>query len=102
MTAGVLKNLRRLDHMLSPFLKSPSRLAPGLLSLLRLAAYELLACEKPGRITNEYVQLARQLSYARAGGLVNGAMHDSPDDCTLALHAVAALILHVCHLTSVS
>ena len=60
--------------MLSPFLAAPSRLAPGLLSLLRLGAYELLVCERPGRITNDYVQLAKQLSHARASGLVNGTV----------------------------
>ncbi|KAK9832294.1 hypothetical protein WJX74_005497 [Apatococcus lobatus] len=42
LVAGVLKSQRRLDHLLSPFLAKPEGLAPGLLNLLRLGAYELL------------------------------------------------------------
>lgn len=71
--AGVLKSQSRLDDFLLPFLAKPEALAPGLLNLLRLGAYELLVRDKPGRIVNEYVQLAKQISHSRAGGLVNGA-----------------------------
>ncbi|KAK9850436.1 hypothetical protein WJX84_004067 [Apatococcus fuscideae] len=74
LVAGVLKSQRRLDHLLSPFLAKPEGLAPGLLNLLRLGAYELLVFNKPGRIVNEYVQLAKQLSHSRAGGFVNAVL----------------------------
>ena len=72
LTAGVLKSQRRLDLLMSPYLTKPQKLAPGLQNMLRLAAYELIVCQRPLHIVNEYVQLAKKLSHPRAAGLING------------------------------
>lgn len=74
---GVLRLRGRLDFALTPFCSRPlHRLQPGLLWLLRLGAYQLLELSRipPHAAVSSSVDLARELGFDKATGLINGVL----------------------------
>jgi len=77
LTFGVTRLRGRLDHILAAFTsRPPGSVDPGVLQVLRLAAYELLYMEGvPAYATvSEAVDLAGSVSRGRARGFVNGVL----------------------------
>ncbi len=74
---GVLRLRGRLDFALAPFCSRPlHKLQPGILWLLRLGAYQLLELDRipPHAAVSSTVDLARELDFAKATGLINGVL----------------------------
>ena len=74
---GVLRLRGRLDFALTPFCSRPlHRLQPELLWLLRLGAYQLLELDRipPHAAVSATVELARELDFDKATGLINGVL----------------------------
>ncbi len=74
---GVLRLRGRLDFALTPFCSRPlHRLQPGILWLLRLGAYQLLELDRipPHAAVSATVDLAREVGFDKATGLINGVL----------------------------
>ena len=71
---GVLERKITLDYYLSKFLSQPiKKLNPGVLTLLRLGAYQILYMDKVpvSAAVNESVKLSRKIKCGYASGLIN-------------------------------
>ena len=73
---GVLRWQWRLDALLRPWLKKPLKKKDGdIRQIMRLAAYELLACRSPAyAVINDAVELAKSRRKPWAGGLLNAVL----------------------------
>lgn len=79
LTFGTLRQLGRVDHVLSAFLRRPlSALTPWIRSALRLGAYQLLFLDRipASAAVNEAVSLARRYGHEGTAGLVNGVLRN--------------------------
>lgn len=78
VTQGVREKMTEIDGRLEGFLVNwtMERLPRVDLSIMRLAAYEILFCEEvPNAVAvNEAVELSRQFSTEEAGGFINGVL----------------------------
>jgi 16S rRNA (cytosine967-C5)-methyltransferase len=74
---GTLRWRGRLDHLLARVLERElGSLEPGVLTLLRLGAYQILFCDgvPPSAAVDQTVRSARALGAERATGLVNAVL----------------------------
>jgi len=74
---GVQRNLQELDEMLTARAANWSlgRMAATDRNVMRLAAYEILFTDTPGRVAiNEAVELARRFGSAQSSQFVNGIL----------------------------
>ena len=74
---GVLERKITLDYYLSKFLSQPiKKLNPGVLTLLRLGAYQILYMDKVpvSAAVNESVKLSRKIKCGYASGLINSVL----------------------------
>lgn len=77
LAAGVLRRSDRLDALLTPHLSRPlSRLDPGILTILRLGAYQLTGLDRvpTHSAVDTSVELARDVGLGRASGFVNAVL----------------------------
>ena len=90
---GTLRWRGRLDHLLARVLdRELAALEPGVLTLLRLGAYQILFCDgvPPSAAVDQTVRCARALGAERATGLVNAVLRRLAQQAhTLALPALA-------------
>lgn len=90
---GTLRWRGRLDHLLGRVLdRELSALEPGVLTLLRLGAYQILFCDgvPPSAAVDQTVRSARALGAERATGLVNAVLRRLAQQAhALALPALA-------------
>jgi 16S rRNA (cytosine967-C5)-methyltransferase len=90
---GTLRWRGRLDYLLAQVLDRPlAALEPGVLTLLRLGAYQILFCDTvpPSAAVDQAVRSARALGAERATGLVNAVLRRLAQRAgTLALPALA-------------
>ena len=90
---GTLRWRGRLDHLLGRVLdRELGALEPGVLTLLRLGAYQILFCDgvPPSAAVDQTVRSARALGAERATGLVNAVLRRLAQQAhTLALPALA-------------
>ena len=73
---GTLRNLIFIDHVLNTFSKTKTeKMKPWLLSVMRLAVYQMYFMEVPdSAATNEAVKLAQARGYGDLKGFVNGVL----------------------------
>jgi 16S rRNA (cytosine967-C5)-methyltransferase len=74
---GTLRWRGRLDHLLGRVLdREPAKLEPGVRTLLRLGAYQILFCDgvPDSAAVDQTVRSARALGAERASGLVNAVL----------------------------
>jgi 16S rRNA (cytosine967-C5)-methyltransferase len=90
---GTLRWRGRLDHLLGRVLdRELAALEPGVLTLLRLGAYQILFCDgvPPSAAVDQTVRSARALGAERATGLVNAVLRRLAQQAhTLALPSLA-------------
>ncbi len=73
---GTLRNMIWIDHVINTFSKTKTeKLKPWLLSVLRLAVYQMYFMNVPdAAATNEAVKLAQARGYGALKGFVNGVL----------------------------
>jgi 16S rRNA (cytosine967-C5)-methyltransferase len=77
LTYGVLRNLKRIDFILSKFSKRPLKsLDDKVLNILRVALHQIVFLEKipPYAAVNEAVELAAVYGKRSAGSFINGVL----------------------------
>jgi len=80
ITYGVLRNLGRIDHVLSRFSsRKPASLDPDVRNILRAALYQIMFLEKvpPYAAVDEAVRLAAVFGKRSAGSFVNGVLRSA-------------------------
>ncbi|MBN1573058.1 MAG: 16S rRNA (cytosine(967)-C(5))-methyltransferase RsmB [Deltaproteobacteria bacterium] len=80
LTYGVLRNLKRIDFILSRFSKRPlESLDDKVLNILRVALYQIVFLEKipPYAAVNEAVELAAIYGKRSAGSFINGVLRSA-------------------------
>ncbi|MFC4811755.1 16S rRNA (cytosine(967)-C(5))-methyltransferase RsmB [Paenibacillus sp. GCM10023250] len=76
---GTIQNLRMLDDRLDALVvKGLGKLAPWVLALLRMSAYQLLLLDRipPHAAVNEAVVIAKRRGHAGISGMVNGVLRN--------------------------
>ena len=72
---GVLEKTEYLDHVISSYVKTGSRIEPEVRCLLRMAVYQMVFMNTPdSAAVNESVNLAKRLKLFRATGFINGLL----------------------------
>lgn len=72
---GVLEKTEYLDHVISSYTKSGTRVEPEVRCLLRMAVYQMAFMHTPdSAAVNESVNLAKRLRLFRATGFINGLL----------------------------
>ena len=80
ITYGVLRNLGRIDHVLSRFSsRKPASIDPDVLNILRAALYQIMFLEKvpPYAAVDEAVRLTAVFGKRSAGSFVNGVLRSA-------------------------
>jgi 16S rRNA (cytosine967-C5)-methyltransferase len=80
ITYGALRNLGRVDYVLSRFSKRPAAsLDPEIQNILRVAIYQILFLEKipPYAAVDEAVRLAEVFGKRSAGSFINGVLRNT-------------------------
>jgi 16S rRNA (cytosine967-C5)-methyltransferase len=80
ITYGALRNLGRIDYVLSRFSKrKPGSLDPDVRNILRVALYQILFLEKipPYAAVDEAVGLAAVFGKRSAGSFINGVLRSA-------------------------
>ena len=79
IVAGSVRNLFFIDHIINSFSKTPiNRIKPSILSILRVAVYQLKFMDKVPHhaAINEAVEIAKKQGFGGLSGYVNGLLRN--------------------------